>query len=113
MEVNEKNLRNPKLRKIAGSANERRLEQNVPNPFDDFTEIRFSIHRQERVRLLILDHRKKIIHRLFDGRLRAGVYSILWDRNTVDSEPLAEGSYTYKLEAGHFVAIRKLEISNQ
>jgi len=111
--VNEKNLRNLKLRKIAGSVNERRLEQNVPNPFDDFTEIRFSIHRQEWVRLLILDHNKKIIHHLFDGQLRAGVYRILWDGKTADSEPLAEGSYTYKLEAGHFVAIRKLEISNQ
>lgn len=108
--MNEENLRILRPRKLAASANEARLEQNAPNPFRTFTEIRFAIPRKERVRLLVLDHRKKARYCLFEGQLRAGVYSMLWDGSTTEGEPIAEGRYTYKLEAGHFVAIRKLEI---
>lgn len=97
MQVNEKNLKYSKHpRKIAtGGAriHECRLEQNVPNPFREFTEIQFSINRQEPVKLLILNHRKKCIHHLFEGRLRAGSYSIFWDGRTADGEPVAEGRY--------------------
>jgi hypothetical protein len=110
MPVDEQNIRKSKPQRIAPSANECRLEQNVPNPFDDFTEIRFSIPQRELVKLFIFDTRKKVMRRLCEREMQSGDYSIIWNGKFDDGQRAAEGFYIYKLEVGHFVAIRKMEI---
>lgn len=98
-----------KIKSRRSTIHEYRLEQNYPNPFEDATEIRFCNPDRGRVRLSIFNH-NKMIQCLLERQLETGFYTVHWDGKTADGKPVADGCYTYKLEAGHFVAIRKLEI---
>lgn len=79
------------------------LEQNYPNPFNPSTTIRYSLPRAGHVSLRIFDLRGREIARLVEGQQPAGTYTITWDAKGV-----ASGVYIYKIEAGRFVAARKL-----
>ena len=81
------------------------LEQNSPNPFDGVTNIRFSTARQGHVSLKLYNDRGKETLVLVDEIRLAGKHSVL-----VDSAILDSGVYYYKLIAGSYSVVKKMEL---
>lgn len=84
------------------------LEQNYPNPFNPETNIRFFIPNSQHVAITIYNPLGQAIRRLVSQQFAAGAHFIKWDgQNDVDSN-VASGVYLYKIQAGEFVATRKM-----
>jgi hypothetical protein len=79
------------------------LYQNFPNPFNPTTTISFDVPKQATVKITIFDVMGREVTRLVDNDYSAGSYSVNWN-----ASPYASGLYYYRIEAGDFVAVRKL-----
>ncbi|MBA4310527.1 MAG: hypothetical protein C0425_09350 [Chlorobiaceae bacterium] len=80
------------------------LEQNFPNPFNANTVIRFQIGTRSEVTLRIYDALGKEVTTLIDGEIKdAGIY----DAN-FNAADFPSGVYFYTLQAGNYVATKKL-----
>jgi hypothetical protein len=79
------------------------LYQNVPNPFNPATVIRFEINKETHVRILIFDLAGRMIRSLVDETRYPGQHRILFD-----ASGLASGIYFYQITAGNFSAVRKM-----
>ena len=84
------------------------LEQNVPNPFNSATVIRFSTAQAGPVELSLYDVLGQRVIQLQSGWLQAGSYALSWDGRSAAGYPLASGVYFYRLRASEGVATRKL-----
>lgn len=80
-----------------------RLYQNYPNPFNPTTTIEFDVPHTEFVTLKIFNILGEEVSALVSKRLAAGNYKYEWD-----SSKLASGVYLYRLEAGDYVASKKM-----
>jgi len=52
--------------------------------------------------------RGSLVRTLVDARREPGSYSEVWDGRAEDGAELPSGVYFYRLEAGEFVATRKM-----
>ena len=84
------------------------LEQNFPNPFNPFTHIVFSIPQYVNVKIVIFDILGNRICELINDPLPAGEYSQIWDTTNDNGQPVVDGVYFYKIEAGDFVQTKKM-----
>jgi GH35 family endo-1,4-beta-xylanase len=80
-----------------------KLEQNYPNPFNPTTNISYSILNATKVTLKIFDVLGREIKTLVNSEQRPGRYTV-----TFDGKDLSSGIYFYKLNAGNFIATKKL-----
>ncbi len=81
------------------------LYQNYPNPFNPSTTISFSIPKRSFVTLKIYDILGNEITTLVNGEKPAGNYNVQFISST---KQLASGIYFYRLQAGDFIATKKL-----
>ena len=79
------------------------LTQNYPNPFNPSTAIRFGLPRDLLVSLHVFDLLGREVAVLVNEKRAAGVYEI-----TFDGSRLASGVYFYRLQAGDYIATKKL-----
>lgn len=79
------------------------LRQNFPNPFNPVTKISFDIPSQEFVSLIVFDQVGREVGTLVSNNLNPGRYEI-----TFDGINLSSGIYFYRLQAGNFVATKKM-----
>jgi hypothetical protein len=79
------------------------LEQNYPNPFNPTTVIQYNLPRSTSVSLKVYNTLGQEVRTLVNGSQPAGRHTVEFDARS-----LASGVYLYKLEAGTFVATRKL-----
>ncbi len=79
------------------------LEQNVPNPFNPRTTIRYRLRENGRVRLAVFDLKGREKGILVDGYRTAGAYSAI-----IDGTGWASGIYVCRLETKHHSASRKI-----
>lgn len=79
------------------------LLQNYPNPFNPTTKIKFSVPKNEFVTLKIFDILGNEIAQLVNEEKPAGEYQVQWDASNFSS-----GVYFYSLQAGEFIATKKL-----
>lgn len=84
------------------------LNQNYPNPFNPRTTIPFHLRREVNVRISIWNILGKKICELFEGRLESGFHAIIWEGTDDRKSNVASGTYFYRLDAGDFVATKKL-----
>ncbi len=80
-----------------------RLEQNVPNPFNPATSIRFTLPSAGQVKLSIYNITGQEVMRLMDGTLAAGTHSIVFNGSR-----FASGVYFYRITANGFTQARKM-----
>jgi hypothetical protein len=94
--------RQDRAAKISGYA----LVQNYPNPFNPTTAIRFSLPRNERVRLEIFDLLGKRVATLVDNEVLApGEHVRQWD-----ARHAASGVYFYALQTENFREMKKMAL---
>ena len=79
------------------------LAQNVPNPFNPMTEIKFSLATAGPVSLKVFNVRGELVQTLADASLGVGAHSYLWN-----AQDKASGVYFYRLEAPGFTETRKM-----
>ena len=79
------------------------LEQNYPNPFNPSTEIGFQVAGYGQVSLKVYDMLGREVATLVNEELKPGRYE-----RTFDGTGLASGVYYYRIQAGSFVASKKV-----
>jgi predicted acyltransferase (DUF342 family) len=84
------------------------LSQNHPNPFNPSTSISFALPKAGEVTLAIYNLRGQLVATLHQGAMAAGRQQMVWDGKDASGRQVASGVYVYRLEAGGFVATKKL-----
>jgi hypothetical protein len=79
------------------------LHQNYPNPCNPSTTIKYELPRASYVTLTVYDVLGREVATLVNGIEEPGYKSVQWDASGV-----ASGIYFYRLQAGDFVATKKL-----
>jgi polyhydroxybutyrate depolymerase len=79
------------------------LNQNYPNPFNPSTNIRYSLPKTDEVQLSVYNILGQEVKRLVNGEQSAG-----WHTVSFKALDLSSGFYIYRIQAGEFVAIKKL-----
>ncbi|MCW8810160.1 MAG: T9SS type A sorting domain-containing protein [Ignavibacteriaceae bacterium] len=79
------------------------LEQNYPNPFNPSTIIKYQIPKQEFVSLKVFDALGNEVATLVNDEQQAGSHNV-----NFNSAGLASGIYFYKIQAGNFIATKKM-----
>lgn len=82
------------------------LENPNPNPGPGMTRIRYALQHTARVELSIYSATGELVQEVFNGRQRAGNYSLL-----IAPGALPDGVYYCRLAADEFRAVRKLVLT--
>jgi DNA-binding beta-propeller fold protein YncE len=85
-----------------------RLDQNVPNPFNPTTTIKYAIASDSDVNLTVYDVAGRKVRTLVSERQRADVHRVVWDGVNDAGERVASGVYFYRLAAGKFTQTKKM-----
>jgi hypothetical protein len=87
------------------------LEQNVPNPFSNSTNISFFVKNKAVTKLEVVDMFGRIIRTLFDGTANAGRTTVEWDGTDNSGATAPTGTYIYRLTSGNNVEIAKMTLT--
>jgi hypothetical protein len=74
------------------------LDQNVPNPFNPNTVIRYQLPAAGEVRLSVYDLRGRVVRKLVDGWRESGEHRLIWDGKNDAGASVASGSYVYAID---------------
>lgn len=84
------------------------LEQNFPNPFNPTTNIKFTLPKDERVKLLVYNAVGALIKILIDEEKISGNYTVNWDATNSHGNDVASGIYYYKLQTPSVTLTKKM-----
>ncbi len=85
------------------------LQQNVPNPFNPSTVIRYTLPVAAAVRISVLDVAGRQLRLLHDGHLvERGEHAVEWDGRDNRGRLVPSGTYFYRLAAGDFSETRAM-----
>ena len=84
------------------------LGQNVPNPFNPETAIRYSVARTGPVAIRIYNVNGALVRTLVNRVQAAGEHAERWNGTDDHGRPLPSGAYFYRLESDGFTDSRKL-----
>lgn len=84
------------------------LRENFPNPFNPETKIQFMLREASLVAITIFDAQGSIICTLVNEYLPAGEYTARWDGTNEAEEPVASGTYFYRLQTGKTTETKKM-----
>ena len=87
----------------AVSADQVRLHQNFPNPFNPTTQLRYDLSSESQVRLTVLNSLGQEIAQLVNDHQPAGTYSFTWDAAGYSS-----GTYYLELTTANQKFVRKM-----
>jgi len=81
---------------------------NTPNPFSNFTKIKYQLPEEEKVRIEIIDITGRLIKVLVDEKKKPGFYSVTWQGKDTQGRNVPPGIYFYLIKAGKNRAIKKM-----
>lgn len=84
------------------------LSQNYPNPFNASTQIKYSLPRTTHVNITVFNVAGQHVTTIIDDLESAGNHAIVWEAYSADGNPLPSGIYFYRIQAGHFLATKKM-----
>jgi flagellar hook capping protein FlgD len=84
------------------------LSQNVPNPFNPTTLIRYELPEAEHVTLAVYDANGTLVRTLVDEVRPIGKNEITWDGRSDTGNAVGSGVYFYRIAAGSFSQSRKM-----
>jgi photosystem II stability/assembly factor-like uncharacterized protein len=79
------------------------LCQNYPNPFNPNTTIKFELSQKSQVSLKVFNALGQLVTTLVNGEQEAGYHEVKFNGSN-----LASGVYFYRIQAGDFVATKRL-----
>jgi hypothetical protein len=82
------------------------LQQNYPNPFNPTTAVSYQLSAVSKTKIAVYDMLGREVAVLVNGVQTPGRYSVTWDGSGVSS-----GVYLYRMEAGGFIATRKMVLT--
>ena len=86
-----------------------RLSQSYPNPFTSGgTTIEFDMPVTERITMVIMDIRGRVVRTLINKEERFGYQSVAWDAKNDDGDKVSSGVYFYQIRSDNFNAVGKL-----
>jgi len=84
------------------------LEQNIPNPFNPITHIRFALPAPTPVTLSVFDVRGHLVTTLVDGVVAAGETDVIWNGHDARGASVSSGIYFYRLSSAKQTLTRKM-----
>lgn len=79
------------------------LHQNVPNPFNPSTMIKYDLNKPSPVKLTVYDIAGRVVNTLINGEHQsAGRHQIQWRGLDAKGRQVTSGAYFYVIEAGQF-----------
>ena len=84
------------------------LNQNMPNPFNPSTAIRYQLPEAGLVRLAVYNLLGQEVRVLVNERKDAGSFTATWDGTDALGRRVASGIYLYRIQAGDFSASRRM-----
>jgi hypothetical protein len=81
------------------------LHQNYPNPFNPTTTIKYTVPQTSLVTIKVYDLTGQEVVSLVNEVKEAGIYDLEFD-----AQNLASGVYLYRMIAGNFIAVKKLNV---
>jgi hypothetical protein len=79
------------------------LSNNWPNPFNNSTQISYTLEKASNVTLKVYDMLGRKVATLAQGRNSPGEHSVTWNADRVSS-----GVYFYRIVAGGFVQTKRM-----
>jgi len=86
------------------------LYQNIPNPFNPSTAIRYELDRRTRVSLAVYDVQGRLVRQLVSAVKGPGVFTVIWDGRNQKGMPVSTGVYFYRLVAEGKQKTRKMAV---
>ena len=96
--------------KILALPTSHRLEQNVPNPFNNNTVVTYQLVHTDQVELTVFNVRGEFVRTLVQTRQTPGEYRVMWDGRDVDGSVVPSGIYFYQLKTAHSSRVLKMTI---
>ncbi|MFA6455757.1 MAG: YCF48-related protein, partial [Bacteroidota bacterium] len=93
---------------LTGIPTEFALDQNYPNPFNPATTIRYALPTNANVSIRIFDILGREVRSLMNEQTAAGFHKVEWNGRNNSGLQVASGMYIYRIEAGSFVATKKM-----
>jgi hypothetical protein len=88
-----------------------RLGQNVPNPFNPQTTIRYELTQNTQVGLRIFDLAGRLVETLEMGEMKsAGANFVTWTGQDTHGRVMPSGTYFYCLETGGFTETKRMTL---
>ncbi len=84
------------------------LNQNMPNPFNPSTAIRYQLPQAGPVRLSVYNLLGQEVRELVNESKEAGSFTATWDGTDALGRRVASGIYLYRIQAGDFSASRRM-----
>jgi hypothetical protein len=84
------------------------LYQNVPNPFEQSTEIGFRILKPGRAKISIINLLGETVYK-HEQHYSAGVHSLTWQKSQA-TRPVSSGLYLIRLESDGQELVKKMLI---
>ncbi|MEN8005727.1 MAG: endonuclease [Candidatus Krumholzibacteriota bacterium] len=84
------------------------LHQNVPNPFNPSTTIKYELESAGQVDLQVFDLAGRLVRTLYSGSEAAGQHEKVWMGRDQAGRTVATGVYFYRLHAGDEVETRRM-----
>lgn len=84
------------------------LDQNLPNPFNPSTTIKYQLPASGEVSLVIYNLLGQQVRTLVKDNLEAGFHSVLWDGKDELGKQVASGVYIYRLQSGDFSTAKRM-----
>jgi hypothetical protein len=94
--------------KEAVLADDFKLSQNHPNPFNPRTTIEYSLEVNAEVKLEVFDLLGRNVTTLVDGYVEAGDHRVEWNGIDAGGNAVATGVYFYRIQVGNFSETRKM-----
>jgi hypothetical protein len=84
------------------------LFQNVPNPFNPSTTIRFTLAEKSGVQLAVYDMAGRLVRTLLDETRDGGTHEVTWDGRDARGAAVASGVYFYRLTSGSHIESKRM-----
>lgn len=84
------------------------LHANYPNPFNPTTTIAYELPNAVDVKVQVFNALGQMVRTLVNSEQKAGKYNVQWDSRSDAGNVVASGVYIYRIQAGSFVATKKM-----
>lgn len=84
------------------------LGNNLPNPFNPTTKIKFGLPQQQKIKIDVYSITGQKIKTLVDNTMSAGYHTINWNATDANGAKVSSGVYIYQLRCGNEVFTKKM-----